>query len=237
MALQPWQKGKIIGIEQLNENTRHFRIQASGLSYWQPGQFVTLDLPIHEKPNKRLRSYSIAGIDREKNIFELCIETNHKGSGSLYIFAAFIVGCEITFRGPAGVFTLPSIIDCDTFYISEQTGVVPFRSWIHNTSPEINSGKLYLIYGAEEISGLLYHKEFVNAASAIPELCYIPVIKPETVQQKLINLLGSKKQPSGLSLPQAEFYICGWKEMVDSVKDILIAYGYDRKAINSEVFG
>ena len=59
--LQPWQTATVIKIEQQTYNTRRFFIQMPDATAFdfKPGQFVTLDLPIHEKPNKRLRSYSL----------------------------------------------------------------------------------------------------------------------------------------------------------------------------------
>ena len=62
MALQPWRTGKVIRIENETPNTRRYWIQIPELEKFDfiPGQFITLDLPIHEKPNKRIRSYSIA---------------------------------------------------------------------------------------------------------------------------------------------------------------------------------
>ncbi len=53
--VQPWQTGKVIRIENATAMTRRFWIElVSGEPFhFQPGQFVTLDLPIHEKPAKR----------------------------------------------------------------------------------------------------------------------------------------------------------------------------------------
>ena len=61
MAL-PWQTGKVIRIENATSVTRRFWIEQliSGEPFhFEPGQFVTLDLPIHEKPSKRWRSYRL----------------------------------------------------------------------------------------------------------------------------------------------------------------------------------
>ena len=56
-----WQNGKVIDIIQETSNTRRYFIKTNSDEKFnfKPGQFVTLDLPIHEKANKRLRSYSI----------------------------------------------------------------------------------------------------------------------------------------------------------------------------------
>ena len=75
MAIQPWHTGTVIRIEDETYNTRRFFIQVNGLESFdfKAGQFVTLDLPIHEKVNKRWRSYSIASWPNGSNVFELLI--------------------------------------------------------------------------------------------------------------------------------------------------------------------
>jgi CDP-4-dehydro-6-deoxyglucose reductase len=73
MALQPWRTGIVTRIQDETYNTKRFWIQVPELETFDfiPGQFVTLDLPIHEKPNKRWRSYSIASPPDGSNTFEL----------------------------------------------------------------------------------------------------------------------------------------------------------------------
>lgn len=60
--LEPWRKGVVVKIAEETSATRRFWIQIPEVESFDfiPGQFVTLDLPIHEKKNKRWRSYSIA---------------------------------------------------------------------------------------------------------------------------------------------------------------------------------
>jgi CDP-4-dehydro-6-deoxyglucose reductase len=52
---------------------------------FKPGQFVTIDLPIHEKPNKRIRSYSIASWPDGTNVFELLIVLAEHGLGTHFL--------------------------------------------------------------------------------------------------------------------------------------------------------
>ena len=51
MALQPWQTGTVIRIEKESSDTNRFWIETPGVDKFDfiPGQFVTLDLPIHER--------------------------------------------------------------------------------------------------------------------------------------------------------------------------------------------
>src|SRR6188508_1170160 len=113
MALQPWRKGIITRIENETYNTRRFWIQVPELDSFDfiPGQFVTLDLPIHEKPTRRWRSYSIASWPDNTNVFELLIVLDRKGLGTPYLFNDVKPGSELVFRGPQGVFVLKEPLD------------------------------------------------------------------------------------------------------------------------------
>jgi ferredoxin-NADP reductase len=88
MALQPWRKGIVTRIENETADTRRFWISIPELEQFDfiPGQFVTLDLPIHERPNKRWRSYSIASWPDGSNVFELVIVLDKGGAGTPYLF-------------------------------------------------------------------------------------------------------------------------------------------------------
>ena len=68
-----FQKGIVKEIIDETSNTKRFFIEATELAVFDfiPGQFVTLDLPIHEKKNKRMRSYSIASAPDNSAVFEL----------------------------------------------------------------------------------------------------------------------------------------------------------------------
>src|SRR3954462_10501286 len=117
MALQPWRKAIVSRIEEEADNTRKFFLQIPEVDNFEfePGQVFTLDLPIHEKPNKRWRSYSIASWPDGTNVFELCIVLLEDGAGTNYLFNEVKEGTEIQLRGPVGVFTMPDPLEKDLF--------------------------------------------------------------------------------------------------------------------------
>jgi CDP-4-dehydro-6-deoxyglucose reductase len=114
MALE-WVEGVITKIENETSNTKKFYFEIPALEKFDfiPGQFVTLDLPIHEQKNKRWRSYSIASAPSGANTFELVIVHLEGGLGTTHLFNEISVGSKITLRGPQGVFTLPKNFDND----------------------------------------------------------------------------------------------------------------------------
>ncbi|HTI93543.1 MAG TPA: FAD-dependent oxidoreductase [Puia sp.] len=308
--LQPWQTGKVIRIEQEAALTRRFWIQLPGLASFdfEPGQFVTLDLPIHEKPNKRVRSYSIASWPDGTNVIELVIVLLEGGAGTNYLFNQVTVGSELTLRGPQGVFTLPEPIEKDLFFICTGTGIAPFRAMSHHIlNHSIPHREIFLIFGCRQFSDCLYRRELTELAEKIPAFHYIPTFSredPETagplvrtgyvhaIYEELCklpvaaagaqSLAGAMGQPlagtkgqqvagammqslAGAMQPQvpgemtqsvadatvqqvadvaaqeslrpANFFLCGWKNMIDEAKQRILALGYDRKSIHQELYG
>jgi ferredoxin-NADP reductase len=240
MAVQPWRIGKIIRIEQETYNTRRYWIEIPELSSFDfiPGQFVTLDLPIHEKPNKRWRSYSIASWPDGTNVFELVIALLEGGLGTTWLFNNAVVGTELTLRGPQGVFTLhEENYAKDLFLISTGTGIAPFRSMVqHVKLHNLPHSNIYMLFGCRTQKDLLYHDELKKLQEELPNFYYLPTLSREEWDGKrgyvhtLYEELCANKQP-------ASFFLCGWKAMIDEAKQRIVALGYDKKAIHQELYG
>jgi ferredoxin-NADP reductase len=244
--LQPWQTGKVIRIEQEASQTRRFWIQLCALSSFdfKPGQFVTLDLPIHEKLNKRIRSYSIASWPDGTNVIELVIVLLEGGAGTNYLFNEVTVGSELTLRGPQGIFTLPEAIEKDLFFICTGTGIAPFRSMSHHIlNCNVAHRDIYLIFGTRHFEDALYRQELAELAEKIPCFHYIPTFSREAaggdglyrtgyVHAIYEELCRRQEMPS-----PALFFLCGWKNMIDEAKERIQALGYDRKSIHQELYG
>ena len=245
MALPAWQKGMITRIEDENYNTRRFWIRVKGTEpfHFSPGQFVTLDLPIHEKPGKRWRSYSIASWPDDTNVFELLIVLLEGGAGSTYLFNELKEGSELTLRGPQGVFTLPETIDRDLYLICTGTGIAPFRSMMHHIkNHRIPHKEVFLLFGTRTRNDLIYLEEMRTLEKEVESFHYIPTLSREQwdgccgyVHAVYENLVHQKT--NGGELPPAHFYLCGWKNMIMEAKQRILALGYDKKAVHLELYG
>jgi CDP-4-dehydro-6-deoxyglucose reductase len=239
MALQPWRTGIVIRIEDHTHNTKRFWIQVPEQERFDfiPGQFVTLDLPIHEKPTRRWRSYSIASWPEGTNVFELLVVLAPEGLGTTYLFNEIKEGSELKFRGAQGVFTLPTPIEKDIYLICTGTGIAPFRSMVnyihlHN----IGFKNITLIFGCRKIEDLLYYDELKSLEEKMPGFRYIPTLSREhwagrfgyvhPIYEELCN----DRHPS-------LFYLCGWKNMIDEARKRIATLGYDSKSIHLELYG
>lgn len=248
--LQPWQIGTVIRIVDETKSTRRFWIQTESTAPFdfKPGQFVTLDLPIHEQKNKRWRSYSIASWPDGTNVFELVVVLLEGGLGTTYLFTDIEVGSKISFRGPQGVFVLPAVIETDLFFICTGTGVAPFRSMTHHIlNNNIPHKDIYLVFGCRKMGDCLYGPEMKALEQKIPSFHYVPTFSREDDSEHLIRkgyvhaayeeICNMNKEAAGVALHPAKFFLCGWKNMIDEAKQRLLAMGYDKKDIHLEIYG
>ncbi|MEO8582200.1 MAG: FAD-dependent oxidoreductase [Flavitalea sp.] len=251
--VQPWRTGKVIRIEDETATTKRFWIQVPELESFdfKPGQFVTIDLPIHEKANKRWRSYSIASWPNGTNIFELVIVLLEGGAGTTYLFNEVNIGSELIYRGAQGVFTLPEIIDRDLYFICTGTGIAPFRSMANyivlNKVPHQN---IHLIFGCRMMCDGLYAQEMKQLEKTHPNFKFHPTFSREdennaTIRRGYVHTIYEEivkehleTNAEGATVPApAYFYLCGWKNMIDEAKQRVLALGYDKKAIHLELYG
>lgn len=239
MALLPWRVGKVIRIKDETRSTKRYWIEVPELESFDfiPGQFVTLDLPIHEKANKRWRSYSIASWPDGSNVFELVIVLDKKGDGTNYIFDEVKIGTELTFRGAQGVFILKEPLDKELFLICTGTGVAPFRSMVHHIkNKNIPHKNITLVFGCRTKDTLLYFEEMKELDRAVAGFKYIPTLSREEWDgatgyvHPVYEELCKDKQP-------ANFLICGWRGMIDEAKQRILDMGYDKKDIHVEIYG
>jgi ferredoxin-NADP reductase len=234
-----WQKGIVKRVEEATYNTRRYWVELPETPSFdfKPGQFVTIDLPIHEQRNKRWRSYSIASMPDGSNIIELVIVYLEGGLGSGYFFNEVKEGSELTLRGPHGVFTLPQPLIKDLYMICTGTGIAPFRSMLYYIyHHQIPHGKLHLIFGTRTQADLLYADEMHRLETLIPDFIYHPTLSRE-------DWSGHKGYVHAIyealccNKPEADFMLCGWRAMVDEAKERILQMGYDKRNIHLELYG
>lgn len=247
--LQPWLKSVVIKTEDITHSTRRFWVQIPKLERFdfEPGQFVTFDLPIHEQRNKRWRSYSIASAPDGTNVFELVIVLMEDGLGTPHLFNDVTVGSELLVRGPQGKFTMPPVLDKDLYLICTGTGIAPFRSMVHHIhQQQLPHKNIHLVFGCREFKDSLYEAELKQLENKLPGFYHHPCFSRELVVSPgqytgyvhacYTELVEKHKGMTG-AIPEANFFLCGWKNMVDDAKAKILSLGYEKSAIHLELYG
>jgi len=231
--------GEVIAIAEEAELTRRYRIRMPGLARFdfEPGQFITFDLPISDKPAKRMRSYSIASWPDGTDSFELVISLQKEGVGTSYLFDEVKVGSILTLRGPQGHFTMPEKLDRDLLLICTGTGIAPFRSMAHDIFRTAKAHQdIHLIFGARHQRNMLYHDELRALSELHPSFHFHPVLSREQWAGKSGYVHAVYEEIVADHRP-AHFFLCGWRNMIDEARHRITALGYDRSSIHQEIYG
>jgi ferredoxin-NADP reductase len=244
-----WYESKLVSSKEIAPQTRLFtlNIQDENNFSFQPGQFITFDLPIHEKRLHRWKSYSIANAPNETNLFELCIVKNEGGLGTQYLFDDINTGDILKFKGPEGNFILPVDIPETLYFICTGTGIAPFRSmlWEFSKNPE-KAPAIKLLFGTRKIENVLFLKEWLEILKLLPDFqIHIALSREEELPsfdhehvyfyKGYVHQIYQNMHLTDIN--KGIFYICGWQNMVDEAQKNLQNLGLPPAHIHTELYG
>lgn len=201
---------------------------------WQAGQWISLHLPVGEKP-PLVRAYTLAAPPQANGEMVLCLDRVQGGLGSEHLFS-LEPGAEVTFGAPLGRFTLPEEPG-DQIWVARFTGIVPFRAMLLQLQHQPPDGRVILVYGAPQPQDLAYHAELLRAAEQYPWFnLVITVEQPDDTWaghvgpelELLPELVGDRSD----LLPMA----CGKRDFAMGIRAFFQERGYDRKAIKIESY-
>ncbi len=240
-----WYEGTLIQKETIAHNVARFWVKMPNETrlFFKAGQFVTMDLPIHEKRSGRWRSYSIANAPNilGNDILEFCISKKEGGLASTYFFETIQIGENIKFKGADGGFYLPETVEKDLVFICTGTGIAPFRSMIAQIfEQQLPHKNLHLIFGTRTEDGILYPKEWErykqNSSFKFDiALSRAEKSSPPSISTGYVHQIYEKAYSN--VRPDVLFYICGWSNMIDDAVAKLLEMGYDRSQIKFELYG
>ena len=76
--------------------------------------------------------------------------------------------------------------------------------------------------------------------SDVENFYYLPTFSRETDENSLVRkgyVHSVYEEIIAKEKTDAQFYLCGWKNMIDDAKRKIIGLGYDRKDIHLELYG
>src|SRR3989339_685085 len=209
---------------QLNSNTYlyHFDLIEPREIIFKPGQYVILKVPSDKGPVSRL--YSIASSNNEKNSFELIIGLIPGGLASNYLYS-LKEKTEVMFQGPAGLFELRKN-DRTKIFMVTGTGIAPARSIFKSIQYKVSSMKLF--WGLRTYKDIYLLEEFKTfnlkiCLSREKNLNIIPEPDREYFEIGYVNQCFEKYLDTKYSILNTDFYLCGGRLIVESLKQFLLA--------------
>ena len=200
---------------------------------FQPGQWVSLKLPVGPKPPLN-RAYSLAAPGTTSGELTLVLDRVSGGLGSGYLYQ-LKPGDEIQLSGPYGNFTIPMQLDRELLYIARFTGLVPIRCMLKQLYSKRQTGSVLLIVVAPEENELFFHQELLTLSVTCQGFRYLPLVAAGGEQQG-VDLTLSMLRPLIDDAPKVIPMLCGTKGFVRPLRAYFVEAGYDRKAVKTETY-
>ncbi len=224
---------EIVSFETVAENTGkfRFRIEDSQVNDFVPGQFFLLE--VEEKVH---RAYSIATSPSQLPEFELLIKYLPNGAASEYLWK-LAPGAKVLFRGPMGKFSIKHP-DKKQLLVATGTGLAPIRSIYQSLIETKSAPSLHLIFGVRHAANLFCVEEFANLQKTAPEhfryqmcLSQPEDDSPDCFVGRVTNFIESLSDDEFVD---TEVSICGSRQMVVDIREILEKKGVDNSFVNVE---
>jgi ferredoxin-NADP reductase len=200
---------------------------------FQPGQWVSLKLPVGAKPPLN-RAYSMAAPGTPSGELTLIFDRVPGGLGSNYLYT-LKPGDHTQLSGPYGNFTLPMLLDRELILIARYTGLVPIRCILKHLYAQRQTATILLIAVAPAEEELLFHQELLTLAVTHPGFRYLPLVAAGGEQQG-VDLTLSMLRPLIEGVPKVIPMLCGTKGFVRPLQAYLAEAGYDRKEVKTEAY-
>lgn len=208
---------------------------------YEAGQYVILFVPQPNAPSAR-RLYSIASPPANPHSFELLIQCVPHGVAGNYLLQSK-VGDSMQFQGPAGMFTIKQTTQPIVF-LATGTGIAPIRSMLANLLKEDKDQNISLLWGLKTMEDvyfldefIAYQKRYTNfhfhlCLSRQTDMGSIPAdVRPFVFSGRITGCISAD-----LLHTSSEFYICGGKEVVESVRAFLEEHAVVKEHIHFEKF-
>jgi ferredoxin-NADP reductase len=200
---------------------------------FQPGQWVSLKLPVGAKPPLN-RAYSMAAPGTASGELTLVFDRIPGGIGSNYLYH-LKPGDQTELSGPYGNFTLPVSLDREMILIARYTGLVPIRCMLKHLYAQRQTAAILLIAVAPAEEELLFHQELLTLAVTHPRFRYLPLVAAGGEQQG-VDLMLSMLRPLIEGAAKVTPMLCGTKGFVRPLRAYFVEAGYDRKDVKTETY-
>jgi ferredoxin-NADP reductase len=226
-----------VTVLSVNDLTPHVRqlvlLPVARKIAFQPGQWVSLKLPVGAKPPLN-RAYSMAAPGTPSGELTLIFDRVPGGVGSNYLYT-LKPGDDTHLSGPYGNFTLPKQLDRELILIARYTGLVPIRCMLKQLYAQRQTGSVLLVSVAPAEEELLFHQELLTLAVTHLGFRYLPLVAAGGEQQG-VDLTFSMIRPLIEGAPKVIPMLCGTKGFVRPLRAYFVEAGYDRKEVKTETY-
>lgn len=249
MASEKHFVARIVSRQDVAEDLFILRVEVGSPFTYLAGQYATLGVEVE---GKRLeRAYSMCSSPYEETL-EFFVERVHGGELSPLLHSMDEGAPLLLRRFAKGRFTLDLRSGRKNhLLIGTVTGVAPFVSymrtlhadWKKSESPMPGEHRFFCLQGASRSREFGYRAELEKYAGETPWFRYISTVsrpweEPEWSGElgRVDDLIRKYTEVWGLKPANTTAYLCGHPGMVESGRGILLRAGWEKTAIQDEVY-
>jgi len=225
-------KGKIEKNDYLNKKVIYCRIKhlEPEKMEFKAGQYFMI---IIDKRTKR--AYSIGSTPNHQDYVETYVDITPGGPGSQFYMNAK-VGDEVEYIGPIGRFVYEEG-ESPLLFIATGTGLVPFLSMIEHALTNGSKRKMNLLLGFRYKSGVFAEEKLKDLSKKYDNFKFRICLSKDQGEGyssgRVTPYLEETVQELGEGL---EAFICGGKEVVESIEQDLFDLGVSKEQIRYEKY-
>jgi ferredoxin-NADP reductase len=206
---------------------------------YQPGQFVTLELPVGDE--LVMRTYTLSSSPSRPFSISVTVKAQPGSIGTRWMFDHLTPGVRIKAYGPAGDFTHHNHPSGKYLFISAGSGITPMMSmlrWLNDCAPWTD---VAFVNCARRPEDIIFRKELELLGSRMPGLSLGFLIEERSSRESWFGHMGRIDAVRMPLLVQdfrdREVFCCGPDPFMRAVRDMLGAAGFDMAHYHQESFG
>ncbi|MCA2013328.1 hybrid-cluster NAD(P)-dependent oxidoreductase [Cereibacter sphaeroides] len=244
----PWDDAELLEctavvVETPDTYTFAFRAPSGAWFDYQPGQFVTLDLPVDPKnvPGGNVqRTYTISSSPSRPLSISVTVKAQTNSIGTRWMLDHLKPGMKLKAYGPAGIFTSQRHKADKYLFISAGSGITPMMS-MTTWAWDFGAADITFVHAARRPSDIIFRERLENFVKRMPGLELRFVVEEPDPLRAWYGYQGRLNQIMlGLMAPdylEREVFCCGPEPFMQAVREMLIALGYDMDRYHQESFG
>lgn len=221
-----------------------FRAPSGAWFDYQPGQFVTLDLPVDpgNVPGGNVqRTYTISSSPSRPLSISITAKAQKDSIGTRWMLDHLKPGMRLKAYGPSGIFSFHRHPARKYLFISAGSGITPMMSmttwaWDSGEVPDI-----VFVHAARRPSDIIFRERLEQFANRVPGLQLRFTVEEPDPFRAWPGYTGRLSQIMlGLMAPDyldREVFCCGPEPFMQAVREMLASLGYDMARYHQESFG
>ncbi|KJZ18604.1 hybrid-cluster NAD(P)-dependent oxidoreductase [Loktanella sp. S4079] len=225
--------------ETPNTVTFTFQAPSGALFRFDPGQFLTLELPVAGGPLHR--TYTISSSPSRPMSLSVTVKAQENSIGTRWMLDNLRPGMRIKAIGAAGDFTYLKTRASKFLFISAGSGITPMMSMTTHIYDRGSHPDIVFVNCAKRPSEIIFRERLEHMASRTSGIELAWIVEGTDKYQPWTGYKGVLNQLMlGLVAPDyldREVFCCGPEPFMQAVREALAGLGFDMARYHQESFG